>query len=260
VRTAAGESELLNRQLADRLSGIDKERKATLEQVRRDAERALKEGRKALEAAIREVRSGGAEKAAVVTARERLAELEQKAREEEEAAAAGDWLPEVGARVRIPHLNLNGRVLEVRGRKIVADADGLRLTLGVEAVRPADGGPKPAGPGRRAPVAPEPEPAPDREKVDAGGWAWQGDAPEVSPEIDLRGDTGEEGWQRLDRLIDRAIPAGLTSVRVIHGFGTGRLRDHLYAQLKKDGRVRSFREGNAGEGGGGATVVVLGGT
>ncbi len=260
VRTAAGESELLNRQLADRLSGIDKERKATLEQVRRDAERALKEGRKALEAAIREVRSGGAEKAAVVTARERLAEIEQKAREEEEAAAAGDWLPEVGARVRIPHLNLNGRVLEVRGRKIVADADGLRLTLGVEAVRPADGGPKPAGPGRRAPVAPEPEPAPDREKVDAGGWAWQGDAPEVSPEIDLRGDTGEEGWQRLDRLIDRAIPAGLTSVRVIHGFGTGRLRDHLYSQLKKDGRVRSFREGNAGEGGGGATVVVLGGT
>ena len=253
VRTAASESELLNRQLADRLSGIDKERKTTLEQVRRDAERAVREGRKALEAAIREVRTQGAAQPTVVTARERLAALEEKAQEEEQWRQSDDWLPEPGEKVRIPHLNLVGRVLEVRGRRITADADGLRLTLAVEAVRPQDGGAKP---GASRPV---PEPDEPTVKVEAGGWAWQGDAPEVSPEIDLRGETGDEGWQRLDRLIDRAIPAGLGSVRVIHGFGTGRLRDHLYAMMKRDPRIRSFREASPGEGGGGATIVVLGG-
>ena len=73
----------------------------------------------------------------------------------------------------------------------------------------------------------------------------------------MRGETGEEGWQRLDKLIDRAIPAGLESVHVIHGFGTGRLRDHLYACLKRDPRVKSFAEAGPGQGGGGATVVTL---
>jgi len=91
----------------------------------------------------------------------------------------------------------------------------------------------------------------------SGLWSWQGDAPEASHELDLRGETGAEGWERLDRMIDRAIPAGLDVVSVIHGFGTGRLRDYLYAKMKKDSRIESFGEAGRGRGGAGATRIVL---
>ena len=243
TRTAASEQELLNRQLGERLAGIDKERKAEVARVRQEGQRAVADGRRALEAAIREVRTRGADQPSVVTARDRLAELEAKVQVEEERRAAPDWTPEVGSKVRIPHLNLVGVVLEVRGQKLVADAEGLRLTLGLDAVRASDAD---------APVdAPRP--------VDAGSWSWQGEAPEVSPELDLRGERAVEGWERLDRLIDRAIPAGLKAIHVIHGFGTGRLREYLYVRLKSDPRVASFREAPPSEGGGGATQVTLSG-
>ena len=248
TRTAANEQELLNRQLAERLAGIDKERKAEMARVRQEGQRAVADGRRALEAAIREVRTRGADQPSVVTARDRLAELEAKVQVQEERRAEAGWAPEVGTKVRIPHLNLVGVVLEVRGQKLVADADGLRLTLGLDAVRAVDG----AAPDANARGdAPRP--------VDAGSWSWQGEAPEVSPELDLRGERAVEGWERLDRLIDRAIPAGLKSIHVIHGFGTGRLREYLYERMKADPRVASFREAPPGEGGGGATQVTLAG-
>ncbi len=243
TRTAASEQELLNRQLGERLAGIDKERKAEVARVRQEGQRTVTEGRRALEAAIREVRTRGADRPSVVLARDRLAELEAKVQVEEERRTSADWVPEVGAKVRIPHLNLVGVVLEVRGQKLVADADGLRLTLGLDAVRAADA------------AAPADLPQP----VDAGSWSWQGEAPEVSPELDLRGERAVEGWERLDRLIDRAIPAGLKAIHVIHGFGTGRLREYLYERLKADPRVASFREAPPSQGGGGATQVTLSG-
>ena len=93
----------------------------------------------------------------------------------------------------------------------------------------------------------------------SGEWAWHSNMTGAEPEIDLRGETGEEGWERLDKLIDRAIPAGLEVINVIHGFGTGRLRDHLHERLKNDPRVVSFKEAGPGQGGGGATLVTLGG-
>ncbi len=88
TRVAANEQELLNRQLGERLKGIDKERKETLATLRKEGERALKEGRRELEAAIREIRSRGADQPSVVTARERLAALEERVRVEEEQRAS----------------------------------------------------------------------------------------------------------------------------------------------------------------------------
>lgn len=252
ARLAAAEQELLNTQLGARLAGIDKERKETLASLRKEGERAVRDGRRELEAAIREVRSRKADQPSVVTARDRLAELEQRVQVEQESRATEGWTPAVGQKVRIPHLNLTGRVLEVRGRRLVADAEGLRLTLGLDAVRPGEETPA-GGSGATGGAAEAPR------VVDGGAWAWHGDAPEVSPELDLRGERAEQGWERLDRLIDRAIPAGLRSIHVIHGFGTGRLREYLYERLKQDPRVASFREAPPAQGGGGATQVTLAG-
>ena len=79
----------------------------------------------------------------------------------------------------------------------------------------------------------------------------------VSPTLDLRGQTGDDGWHYTDKYLDDAKLAGVHSVTLIHGKGTGALRRALWDQLKKDPRVKSYRLGAYGEGDAGVTVVEL---
>ncbi len=76
-------------------------------------------------------------------------------------------------------------------------------------------------------------------------------------EIDLRGMTGDEAWFMVDKYFDTAMIAGFHTLRLIHGKGTGALRNALWGYLKKDRRVKDFRIGRYGEGDGGVTVVEL---
>ncbi len=79
----------------------------------------------------------------------------------------------------------------------------------------------------------------------------------VRDEIDLRGLLGDEGWMAVDKYLDEAILANFERVRLIHGKGTGALRNAIWQRLKGDRRVASFRLGTYGEGDGGVTVVEL---
>ena len=76
-------------------------------------------------------------------------------------------------------------------------------------------------------------------------------------EIDLRGKTGDEAWSAVDKYFDEAQLSGFSTVRLIHGKGTGALKNALWAYLKHDSRVASFRIGKYGEGDGGVTIVTL---
>ena len=76
-------------------------------------------------------------------------------------------------------------------------------------------------------------------------------------EIDLRGMTGDEAWLTVDKYFDQAYLAGIGRVRLIHGKGTGALKNALWGFLRTDKRVASFRIGQWGEGDGGVTVVDL---
>ena len=87
-------------------------------------------------------------------------------------------------------------------------------------------------------------------------------APEIAPrsiksDIDVRGMNGEEAWHEVDKYIDEAIMCRLSGVTVIHGKGTGKLRERLQSSLRGDRRVESFRDGQWGEGDAGVTVVTL---
>ncbi len=76
-------------------------------------------------------------------------------------------------------------------------------------------------------------------------------------ELDVRGMTGDEGWFAVDKYLDDACLAGVASVRIIHGKGTGALRAALHSRLRADKRVDSYRLGVYGEGDAGVTVVTL---
>ncbi|MBQ1785824.1 MAG: endonuclease MutS2, partial [Turicibacter sp.] len=79
----------------------------------------------------------------------------------------------------------------------------------------------------------------------------------VGIQLDLRGERYEDAMLRLDKYFDDVLLAGYQTVTIIHGHGTGALRQGVHKYLKKNKHVASFRFGGAGEGGTGATVVEL---
>ena len=78
------------------------------------------------------------------------------------------------------------------------------------------------------------------------------------PEIDVRGMIGDDAWFVVDKYIDDAVLAGMPTIRIIHGKGTGALRAALWKYFKQDKRIKSYRHGEYGEGDAGVTVLTLG--
>jgi DNA mismatch repair protein MutS2 len=76
-----------------------------------------------------------------------------------------------------------------------------------------------------------------------------------SMEIDMRGMVVDEALMELEQHLDAAFLAGMPFVRVIHGKGTGRLRQAIRFSLKDNPYVASFESGGHGEGGEGVTVI-----
>ncbi|MBO4406987.1 MAG: endonuclease MutS2 [Clostridia bacterium] len=79
----------------------------------------------------------------------------------------------------------------------------------------------------------------------------------ASMSLDLRGMASDEALIELGDYLDDASRAGLTEVTVIHGKGTGKLRDAVQNELRHNKLVKSFRLGKYGEGEAGVTVVTL---
>ena len=76
-------------------------------------------------------------------------------------------------------------------------------------------------------------------------------------EVHLRHLTVDEATLKLDKYLHDAFMAGLWQVMVIHGKGTGTLRQVVGEQLAKHPLVKSYRPGGYGEGGAGVTIVEL---
>lgn len=79
----------------------------------------------------------------------------------------------------------------------------------------------------------------------------------VSTEINLLGKTVDEAIAELDKYLDDASLAHLSSVRIVHGKGTGALRKGIHQYLRRQKHVRSFRLGEFGEGDAGVTIAEL---
>ena len=79
----------------------------------------------------------------------------------------------------------------------------------------------------------------------------------VSPEINLIGKTTDEAIPLLDKYLDDAYLAHLPQVRIVHGRGTGALRNAVHKRLKRLNYVQEFRLGEFGEGDTGVTIVIF---
>jgi DNA mismatch repair protein MutS2 len=97
----------------------------------------------------------------------------------------------------------------------------------------------------------------DRERNGGIGRLQLDRARSVASSLDLRGARVDEALEALDRYLDDAALAGLDQVTIIHGLGTGALRDAVRERAGGHPLVASFRGGERGEGGDGATIVKL---
>lgn len=79
----------------------------------------------------------------------------------------------------------------------------------------------------------------------------------LDPELRIRRLTVDEALPKLEKYLDAAFMAGLPSVRIIHGKGTGTLRQVVHDTVEKHPLVKSYRLGEYGEGEAGVTIVEM---
>jgi DNA mismatch repair protein MutS2 len=150
--------------------------------------------------------------------------------------------PRVGLWARSRTLGSTGRILEISGRtgRVTLETDGARLVIPEDDVD----------------VVPEPIAGPAPRDLEAEEMRRRA-AQRVSPTLDLHGERVEAALERLTTYLDDALLAGLDSVVIIHGIGTGALRRAVREALAEHPRVRAVRGGRRDEGGEGATVAEL---
>ncbi|MGH9948247.1 MAG: endonuclease MutS2 [Pyrinomonadaceae bacterium] len=83
------------------------------------------------------------------------------------------------------------------------------------------------------------------------------DAPDAAAELNLIGHTTAEAEYELDRFIDEAYMASLPRVRIIHGFGTGALKNYVHHFLKNHDLIERFAFASSDQGGNGATIAEM---
>jgi DNA mismatch repair protein MutS2 len=79
----------------------------------------------------------------------------------------------------------------------------------------------------------------------------------MTREVNVIGKRLDEATDEVEKALDATLMAGDARLRVIHGHGTGRLRDGLREHLRTHPAVASIRQADAREGGNGATIVEL---
>ena len=159
-----------------------------------------------------------------------------------------------GATVAAEHLGVRGELLEIAGSSATVRSGSVTVRVPVSALRPVTAAP--AGSRRNAGEGPQWGLGGART---AGGPPGGQDAPgrRVAPELLLLGQTTDEARDRVEQYLDHAFLAGLASVRLIHGKGTGALRKAVRDLLAGHPLVESFRDGEPSEGGAGATVAAM---
>ncbi len=239
----------LEQTLSARLSRIEDERERMREdtrdriQARREAE---DQRLRALFAEAEEKLKGAKTPRAVVRVR---GEILSQVTPESEARAATASLGSlsVGDFVEAPALGFRGQVTAITDADVEIDSLGKRIRLGRSLVQRAKSPKSPGAPRWPAEAA----------RSKSGPPARANDEAPSQSQLMLVGMRVDEATPLVDKFLDDAFLADAPSVRIVHGFGQGRLRAAVRDLLKSHPHVTGFRDGAPHEGGAGATIVEL---
>ena len=239
-------------ELKEQLGELRRERRRLLHEAYQQASQTVANTRSQMEKLLAEIKrsQASAERQATATqkSRAKIAERQEKLARAivETAAKPASPIPierlNVGEAVWVEKLKANAEIVAVDARKqrATVKVGGLRVTVEAREI------------GKPTDEAKSNTPAAVKVTLPRASTV-------VPHEINLIGQRVDEALQRLDGYLDQALLAKLPTVRVVHGFGTGRLREGVHDYLRKQDAVKSFRLGRHAEdaGGAGATVVDL---
>ena len=219
--------------------------------AKRDAERIIAEARETAEAAFAEIdemrrRANDAEDHRA--ANEARAELRRRLNEAEESFAEKPVMPEekrgptrpavVGDTVELLSMGVKAEVVGInKDGSLSLKAGIMNVTAKQDEVRVTE------------------PPQKKKQAVSSGVTSFRESA--VAPELDLRGMETLDAIPVMERYLDSAVMGKLHTVTIIHGKGTGALRQAVQQALRRNKAVKSFRLGRYGEGETGVTVVEL---
>ena len=238
------EVERLRRIYEENLEDLEKKRKDLKRTALQESERILNQANTLIERTVADIRREAASRDSIRQARREVQEGLSLVREEIEGDQPEEF-PEGmevkgGDRVWIERFGKEGVVLPGKhaGGRIRVHVGNVKVEVSQSEVRKAAGGPAP------------------KQDRRLGSMPVSGGA-EPSTTLDLRGMTFEEAADVVDKYLDDAFVARIERATVIHGKGTGALRQKVGKYLKSHPRIRSQRLGEWNEGGSGVTVVEL---
>jgi len=230
-----------------RLDQIEDERRDVIRAARRHAEEDLSDFNRELRKMRNELRTAGLPAAtlnALQAAAEKMANWTKTPLDEGEVQQLEDvdWLPRVGDTVFLDTLNAEGIIAELDGKEAQVQVGSLRVRAKYKDMR------------RRSR---------SEKRAKERGHVRQYEPPDALPpvvespgmELDIRGKRIEEALEILDRYVDAAYTAGLPFGRIVHGKGTGRLRQAVRQYLNHHSLVSKVTPGRHNEGGAGVTVI-----
>lgn len=218
-----------------KLAGIERQREATLEQAKKASNALLDDAKKMIDEIVKEVREkDNIKDHEVLNAKHMLDDLKH---EKKQKVKVQNHTFVVGDHVKIDSMNREGDISEVlKNHQVTVLVSGLAIKLKDTDITFL-------------------HPKTKVQKVKSGG------RPKMKKtghyEVNIIGMRYQEAMDTVDKFIDDAIVLGYPSVRIIHGMGTGVLRNGVRKMLKTNKNVKAFRDGGPNEGGLGATVVDL---
>lgn len=256
------EARRLERDLAERLEKIGEERQQVLEQARAEGELEIEVLKTQLKMLKDELKKAHQPLDALETIEEKIELVEEQVKEpikrkRQNVKPIGVMKP--GDKVVLRTLGTEGVISSIDGEGAEVQAGSLRLRVRLDELKrkaeEAETSYEKQGTGiekqetsKKVPRLVDDLPTRRSLLVASPGL-----------ELDLRGQRAQDALDMLDRYLEKAFMAGLPFVRIIHGKGTGKLRQEVRAALRVHPQVASFEEGGPKEGGEGVTVAKLAG-
>jgi DNA mismatch repair protein MutS2 len=214
-------------------------------------QKELELARKEIRDIVREVREQPSKTTVLQSARQKLAERKQeisaegaKIEKEESGAAVHDHSIRPGDPVRLSETTTVGEVEEIQGDNAVILCGNFRITTALKGLE-------------KISRAQEKKLSKEQEHLQKKSTWSLHSSDDISTRLDLRGLTGEEAISEIGRFIDRLLLNRIFTATIIHGKGSGSLRQKTASFLQQHRHVKSFRLGDWSEGGAGVTIVEL---
>ncbi|KAF0110698.1 MAG: DNA mismatch repair protein MutS2 [Chloroflexi bacterium] len=244
----------LKEELANQLEKIEDERHLALEKARAEAEKELESLHKEMDVIRRDLQRARQPLEALKAIEKQVEQVDEKISKPVERkliinAGKISLMPKLGERVKLRTLQMEGLVTAVGENDLEIQVGSLRVRAKKDDLQPIL---------QHIEETATPE---KNKKLTQGASRTPSKTTPFHPspgmEIDLRGQRAEDALDALDRYLANAFMAGMPFVRIIHGKGTGRLRQVIREALKEAEEVKNFEEGGEKEGGDGVTIAHL---